>query len=188
MEDSGPLIWSQKNHFCFYLSLTVNIWANDFSSMNKSFLLYKMEMIVRTHNDIKVTEVDLRKRHVNLKAVYSFIYSFSQHYTCTLNSCPRGVSSLEADRQRRWQLQHGRVRPLMEVCPQHGGNIEKKSVIIWGIWNIFPEEGRPLNQPLWNRSWPVGKQIDVAQGGSKKTGETFRRVTGNDGTFILAGA
>lgn len=99
MEDSGPLIWNQKKHFCFYLSLTVNIWANDFSSMNKSFLLYEMEMMVRTHDDIKVTGVDLCKRHVvNLKAVYSFIYSFNQHYTSTLNSCPQGVSNLEVDR------------------------------------------------------------------------------------------
>lgn len=70
-----------------YLSLIVNIWANDVRSMSRDFLLYKMEMILRTQSGEKVTEVNLCKRLVNLKAVYSFIPSVSQHYTSALDSC-----------------------------------------------------------------------------------------------------
>lgn len=73
MEDSGPL----SEELILSLSLTVHIWVNDFSSMSKSFLLYKMKMIIRTQSDVKVREVNLCKRYiVNLKAVYSF----SQHH------------------------------------------------------------------------------------------------------------
>lgn len=58
-----------------------------------------------------------------------FIYSFSQHYTSTLNFA-RKVSNLEARETGSYST--------MEVCPQWGecahdieGTLRKKSVIIW---------------------------------------------------------
>lgn len=67
-----------------YLSLVVNIWANDVLSLSKDILLYKMEMMLRTQNGEKV---NVCKRLVNLKAVFPLIPSVSQHYTSTLDSC-----------------------------------------------------------------------------------------------------
>lgn len=93
MEDSGPL----SEELILYLSLTVHIWVNDFSSMSQSFLLYKMKMIIRTQSDVKVREVNLCKRYVvNLKAVYSF----SQHHKSTLDACPQKLAI-------EWAEKHG---------------------------------------------------------------------------------
>lgn len=80
-----------------YLSLIVNIWANDVHSLIRDFLLYKMEMILRTQSCEKVTEVNLCKKLVNLKAVYSFIPLVSQHYTLALDSCQWDLALQRAD-------------------------------------------------------------------------------------------
>lgn len=145
MEDSRPLTWNQSS-FCLSLSLTVNIWANDFSSVSKSFLPYKMErIIIRMHSSVKGTATNSFKRHVNLKAVYSFILSFSQPHTSTLDSCPPGVSNLEGRQTRKLTITARYGQTSDRGVPAPWREHWEKNVIIWGIWNIFPEEGRPLS-------------------------------------------
>lgn len=86
-----------------YLSLIVNMWANDVGSMSRDSLLYKMEMILRTQSGEKVTEVDLCKRLVKLKAVYSFMLNFSQSaLNVYFGLLPMGLGPVEG--RQSWKL------------------------------------------------------------------------------------
>ena len=72
----------------------MNIWANDVSSMSKSFL-YKMEMI-RAQSGEKVTEVNLSDRHELESSVFIPLFLQSTLHVCL------GLSNLEG--RQPWKL------------------------------------------------------------------------------------
>lgn len=85
-----------------YLSLIVNIWASDVHSMSKDFLLYKMEMILRTQSGEKVTEVNLCKKTCKLESSI-FIHSFRQKALHVyFGLLPKGLGPVEG--RQSWKL------------------------------------------------------------------------------------